>query len=424
MNILILGSGAREHALAARLSREAGVDRLICAPGNAGMAALGPVAPVALSDPGAMLALAHQEATTLTIVGPELPLSVGVVDRFVEDGRPILGPTRAAARIETSKVWAKQFMARHHVPTARFVVADSAEVAYDVIANDRLGWPLVIKADGLAAGKGVVLAGSPGEAVAVVDEMLTGTRFGEAGRRVVLEQCLQGPELSFFVLTDGRVALPLGSAQDHKRALDGDRGPNTGGMGAFAPSPLCTPEVEARVMREVVQPVLAGMREEGHPYRGFLYCGLMLTADGPMVIEFNARLGDPEAQVILPLVDEPLLPLLDAAAAGALPDRAVRLSGQPRVGVVVASGGYPDHFETGKPISGLADAAALDGVEVFHAGTTLREGAVVTSGGRVLTVVGTGTDYRSAIARAYAGVERIRFDGAFYRKDIGRKATG
>ena len=425
MNILLLGSGAREHALATRLSREPGVDRLVCAPGNAGMAAIGPVAAVSLSDPDAMLALADREGVTFTIVGPELPLSVGVVDRFVEAGRPILGPSRAAARIETSKVWAKQFMSRHRVPTARFVVADSAEVALDVISTQRLGWPLVIKADGLAAGKGVVLAGTTGEAVAVVDEMLTGTRYGEAGRRIVLEECLVGPEVSFFVLSDAYRAMPIGSAQDHKRALDGDRGPNTGGMGAFAPSPLLTPELQAQVLKEVVQPVLAGMREEGHPYRGFLYCGLMLTAKGPMAIEFNARLGDPEAQVILPLIDEPLLPLLDAAAAGALPDRPARLSHEPRVGVVIASGGYPDHFATGKTITGLAEAAALDRVEVYHAGTTLRDdGTVVTSGGRVLTVVGRGADYKAAIARAYAGVDRIKFDGAFCRRDIGKKALG
>ncbi len=264
------------------------------------------------------------------------------------------------------------------------------------ISSERLGWPLVIKADGLAAGKGVVLVNDAEEAMAVVDEMLTGSRFGEAGRRIVLEECLVGPEVSFFVLSDGRRAMAIGSAQDHKRALDGDRGPNTGGMGAFAPSPLLTPELEAQVLKEVVHPVLAGMREEGHPYRGFLYCGLMLTAEGPMVIEFNARLGDPEAQVILPLVDEPLLPLLDAAAAGTLPDRPARLSHQPRVGVVVASGGYPDHFATGKPITGLADAAALDGVEVYHAGTAVRDdGVVVTSGGRVLTVVGRGADYKA-----------------------------
>jgi phosphoribosylamine--glycine ligase len=283
----------------------------------------------------------------------------------------------------------------------------------------------VIKADGLAAGKGVVLVNKIGEAMAVIDEMLTGTKFGEAGRRIVLEECLVGPEVSFFVLSDGRRAMSIGSAQDHKRALDGDRGPNTGGMGAFAPSPLMTSELEARVLQEVVQPVLTGMREEGHPYRGFLYCGLMLTAKGPMVIEFNARLGDPEAQVILPLIDEPLLPLLDAAAAGTLPDRPARLSHEPRVGVVVTSGGYPDHFATGKPITGLAEAAALDGVEVYHAGTTLGDdGRVVTSGGRVLTVVGRGADYKAAIARAYAGVERIKFDGAYCRRDIGKRALG
>lgn len=422
MHILILGSGAREHALAARLSREAGVQKVTCAPGNAGMAALGPVEPISLADPEAILALADRAAVTLTIVGPELPLAAGVVDRFVEAGRPILGPTQAAARIETSKVWAKQFMARHRIPTARFAIANTMDEVRANVAGGLLGWPLVIKADGLAAGKGVVLAGDEQEALAVADEMLSGTRFGDAGRRVVLEACLEGPELSFFVLTDGRVAVPLGSAQDHKRALDGDRGPNTGGMGAFAPSPLCPPEVEERVMREIVQPVLAGMREENHPYRGFLYCGLMLTANGPMVIEFNARLGDPEAQVILPLVDEPLVPLLDAAAAGPLPDRPLRLSHRPRVGVVIASGGYPDAFETGKEISGLADAAALEDVEVYHAGTTMRDGAVVTSGGRVLTVVGSGSDYQAAIARAYAAVDRIRFEGAFCRRDIGRTA--
>jgi phosphoribosylamine---glycine ligase len=422
VTILILGSGAREHALAARLSREAGVARVVCAPGNAGMAAVATVVPVSLSDPDAILALADREGVTLTIVGPELPLSVGVVDRFVESGRPILGPTRGAARLETSKVWAKQFMSRHRIPTARFIVAESIDVAHDAIRTERLGWPLVIKADGLAAGKGVVLVNDVAEAVAVVDEMFTGTRFGEAGRRLVLEACLQGPELSYFVLSDGQFAMPIGSAQDHKRALDEDRGPNTGGMGAFAPSPLLTPELEERVQHEVVQPVLAGMREEGHPYRGFLYCGLMLTADGPMVIEFNARLGDPEAQVILPLLDEPLLPLLDAVAAGALPRRLARLSVEPRVGVVIASGGYPDHFETGKPIDGLEDVASLDGVEVLHAGTALDGGRVVTSGGRVLTVVGRGQDFKAAIARAYAGVDRIKFEGAFARRDIGKKA--
>ena len=313
-------------------------------------------------------------------------------------------------------------MSRHHVPTAQFVVAESTDLAYETIASERFGWPLVIKADGLAAGKGVVLANVLRDAVATVDDMLSGARFGDAGRRIVIEECLKGPEVSFFVLTDGRVAMPLGSAQDHKRAHDNDQGPNTGGMGAFAPSPLMTPALEQQVMETIVHPVLAGMREEGHPYRGFLYCGLMLTKKGPMVIEFNARLGDPEAQVILPLIDEPLLPLLDAAAAGALPNRRAKVSHEPRVGVVMASGGYPDKFQTGKRITGLDDAAALEGVEVYHAGTSLSDGAVVTSGGRVLTVVGRGADFKHAIARAYAGVERIRFGGAHYRTDIGNKA--
>jgi phosphoribosylamine--glycine ligase len=422
MRILILGSGAREHALASRLVREVGRDNVICAPGNAGIAQVAATADVSLIDLDAMLDLAEREVVTLTIVGPELPLSVGVADHFASAGRPLLGPSRAAARIETSKVWAKQFMSRHNVPTAQFVVAESTDLAYETIASERFGWPLVIKADGLAAGKGVVLAGELREAVPAVDEMLSGARFGDAGRRVVLEECLKGPEVSFFVLTDGRVAMPLGSAQDHKRAHDNDHGPNTGGMGAFAPSPLMTPALEQQVMETIVHPVLAGMRAEGHPYRGFLYCGLMLTRKGPMVIEFNARLGDPEAQVILPLIDEPLLPLLDAAAAGSLPDRPARLSHEPRVGVVMASGGYPDTFQVGKAITGLADAAALEGVEVYHAGTALTDGTIVTSGGRVLTVVGRGHDFKAAIARAYAGVERIRFEGAQYRTDIGKKA--
>jgi phosphoribosylamine--glycine ligase len=422
MKILILGSGAREHALAIRLAREAGRDAVVCAPGNPGMAEISAITDVALTDPANILSLAEREIVTLTIVGPELPLSLGIADVFTAAGRPLLGPTRASARIETSKVWAKQFMSRHHVPTAPFVVAESTDVAYDAISSERFGWPLVIKADGLAAGKGVVLADEMRDAVSAVDEMLSGARFGDAGRRIVIEECLKGPEVSFFVLTDGRVAMPLGSAQDHKRARDNDQGPNTGGMGAFAPSPLMTPALEQQVLETIVHPVLAGMRAEGHPYRGFLYCGLMLTRTGPMVIEFNARLGDPEAQVILPLIDEPLLPLLDAAAAGALPNRPARLGHEPRVGVVMASGGYPDTFHVGKPITGLADAAALDGVEVLHAGTSLSNGTVVTSGGRVLTVVGRGHDFKAAIARAYAGVERIKFEGAQYRTDIGKKA--
>ncbi|HEX7088157.1 MAG TPA: phosphoribosylamine--glycine ligase [Vicinamibacterales bacterium] len=422
MRLLILGSGAREHALAHRLAGEPPVSHITCAPGNAGMAAAGSLAAVSLSDPAAMLDLAAREQAALTIVGPELPLSVGVVDRFLGAGRPILGPTRAAARLETSKVWAKQFMARHGVPTAEFQICDSEADADAVIASGRLGWPLVLKADGLAAGKGVVLAGDAAEARAVARTMLSGEAFGEAGRRIVLERCLRGQELSYFVLSDGHRAMPLGSAQDHKRAFDDDQGPNTGGMGAFAPSPLCDAALEARILEAIVHPTLAGLRAEGTPYRGFLYCGLMLTDEGPYVIEFNARLGDPEAQVVLPLVDEPLLPLLDAAAAGSLPDRPIRIASECQVGVVVASKGYPGTYETGKVIEGLDRASALEGVTVYHAGTALRDGAVVTAGGRVLTVVGQGRDFRTAIDRAYAGVAAIQFEGKFFRTDIGRKA--
>lgn len=422
MRLLILGSGAREHALAHRLAGEAPVSHLICAPGNAGMAGLGTVTPVSLSDPEAVLALAAREQAALTIVGPELPLSAGVVDRFVEAGRPILGPTRAAARLETSKVWAKGFMARHRVPTAEFQICETQSEADETIASGRLGWPLVIKADGLAAGKGVVLAPDAAEARSVARTMLSGEAFGDAGRRIVLERCLRGPELSYFVLSDGFRAMPLGSAQDHKRVFDNDEGPNTGGMGAFAPSPLCDATLEAAILDDIVHPTLAGLRAEGTPYRGFLYCGLMLTAEGPFVIEFNARLGDPEAQVVLPLVDEPLLPLLDAAAAGSLPDRPIRIAEACQVGVVIASDGYPGRYATGKVIEGLDAAASLPDVTVYHAGTALQDGAVVTAGGRVLTVVGRGRDFPAAIERAYAGVAAIRFDGAFCRTDIGRKA--
>jgi len=423
VTILVLGTGAREHVLAATLSAERAVGRILCAPGNAGMAAIGRNVTVDLSQPGAILALARSERVDLTVVGPELPLSVGVVDLFRGAGDPIVGPTMAAARLETSKAWAKNFMARHGVPTALFELSDDEAKAVEIVRSGRLGWPLVIKADGLAAGKGVLVADGEAEAVGTIRDMMSGRRFGDAGARIVLEQCLRGPEVSYFVLTDGTTAVTLGTAQDHKRAFDDDRGPNTGGMGAFSPSPLVDDALNARVLAEIVEPVLAGMREEGHPYTGFLYCGLMLTADGPKVIEFNARLGDPEAQVLLPL-GEPLLPLLQQAASGSLDTRQLRLPVERRVGVVLASRGYPDAFETGYEIGGLTEAASTPGVRVYHAGTRPDNERVVTSGGRVLTVVGSGADFSSAIACAYAGVDKIRFSGAFARRDIGRKALG
>jgi phosphoribosylamine---glycine ligase len=422
MRVLVLGGGGREHALVARLAADPGVT-VLCAPGNPGIAQLSPIHPVSLTDPAAIAELAAQERVDLTVVGPELPLSVGVADRFAADGRLLLGPTAAAARLETSKAFAKAFMARHGVPTARFHTAESADAALAVVRGGTFGFPVVLKADGLAAGKGVVIAQDLTEAEEAVAAAMTGGRFGAAGERLVIEECLTGPEVSFFVLSDGTRALPIGTAQDHKRIFDDDKGPNTGGMGAFAPSPLIDDVLHARVMREIVEPVIAGMAAEGHPFKGFLYVGLMLTPGGPRVIEFNVRLGDPEAQVILPRITQPLAPLLAAAARGALADKPCAMSDEALVGVVLASRGYPESSESGQPIAGIADAERL-GVSVLHSGTENRDGGVVTAGGRVLTVVARGAGFPDAIERAYAGVRAISFSGMQYRKDIGRKAVG
>jgi phosphoribosylamine--glycine ligase len=420
MRVLVLGSGAREHALAARLA--AGGDaEVICAPGNPGMAALGPTAPADLTDPDSAVELAARERVDLTVVGPELPLSLGVVDRFVDEGRLIFGPSRAAARLESSKAFAKAFMARHHVPTARFRTCESADEALTIVGSGAFGFPVVLKADGLAAGKGVVIAEDRAGADAAILALMNERRFGAAGDRVVIEECLTGPEVSFFVMSDGERALPLASAQDHKRIFDDDKGPNTGGMGAIAPSVLLDAPLEAWIVRDIVEPVIAGMAIEGNPFRGFLYVGLMVTPEGPKVIEFNVRLGDPEAQVILPLIDEPLLPLLIGGAEGRLSRTSCRLGQDKLVGVVIASRGYPESSESGQPIHGIVEAERTS--QVFHAGTAWRNGDLVTAGGRVLTVVGRGATFGDAIARAYAGVEQIHFDGMQYRRDIGRNAV-
>ena len=422
MKILVIGSGAREHALAWKLSRESGVDAVICAPGNPGIASAARCLPVDVASPSELLAIAHSQDVDLTVVGPELPLSRGVVDAFNAVGRAIVGPTKAAAALEWSKAFAKDFMARHRVPTAAFRVCESADAALTAIRRGEFTFPLVLKADGLAAGKGVVIAEDAAAAEAVVGAMMVERRFGDAGDRIVLEEFLAGREASYFILADGTNFITLGSAQDHKRIFDDDLGPNTGGMGAFAPSPLITAEMSQRVADEIVAPVLAGMEQEGHPYRGFLYVGLMLTADAPKVIEFNVRFGDPEAQVVLPMLDEDLAWLLGEAATGALPSRPARFRNEPHVGVVLAAGGYPDAPETGKIIEGIDAASATPGSLVFHAGTARREGRLVTAGGRVLTVVGRSSTYRDAIDTAYAAASRIHFEGMQYRRDIGRKA--
>ena len=423
MIILIIGSGAREHALAWRLAREPGVARVVCAPGNPGMEEVAAIRPVDAASPVAVADLAMRERAALTIIGPELPLSRGVADLLSARGLPVLGPTQAAAELECSKAFAKAFMTRHGVPTARSVTCESVVDARRVLATGTFGLPVVLKADGLASGKGVVIAASREEAEAAVTAMMQERRFGDAGARLVIEECLTGQELSYFVLSDGAHAVPLGSAQDHKRAFDDDRGPNTGGMGALAPSPLCTPELEARILGDIVQPVIDGMRAEGRPYRGFLYCGLMLTGDGPKVIEFNVRFGDPEAQVVLPLLEGDLIGAFTAATRGDLSTPTLSVGADRTIGVVLASGGYPDAFETGRPISGLEEAAAMEGVTVFHAGTARQDGRLVTGGGRVLTVVGRGPDYRTAMTRAYEAAGRIRFDGMHLRRDIGARGV-
>ena len=422
MRVLVLGNGGREHALVARLSSEPMVDSVLCAPGNPGMRTLARTVAADLRQLDALVDLARSEGVDFTIAGPELPLSLGVADRFEAAGLPLFGPTAGAARLESSKGFAKSFMARHGVPTARFQVCDDQSSALDCVRSAEFGFPVVLKADGLAAGKGVVIAADRVEAQAVVADFMSGRKFGDAGARLVIEECLTGPEVSFFVISDGTRALPIGTAQDHKRIFDDDRGPNTGGMGAFAPSPLVDDDLRSRIMDEIVEPVLRGMRAEGTPYIGFLYAGLMLTCAGPKVIEFNVRFGDPEAQVVMPLVASDLHPLLAAAADGALGTNGVVLKPQVSVGVVLASAGYPGEVATGQRIDGLEDAASIDGVTIFHAGTAMKDNHVVTSGGRVLTVVAVGDDYAQARTRAYEAAARIRFDGMQYRRDIGLKA--
>ena len=373
MKLLLVGSGAREHALAWKLSRESGVSQVVCAPGNAGIAQEVRCVPADVGDPNALLALAEREAVDFTVVGPELPLARGVADVFAAAGRALFGPRQAAARLESSKVFAKEFMERHQIPTARFVVCQTEADALAAVTEGPFGFPVVVKADGLAAGKGVTVAPDRETAEAAVRTAMVDRRFGDAGAQLVVEECLAGQEASFFVLCDGRQSVALPSAQDHKRVFDGDEGPNTGGMGAFAPSPLISETLATRVMGEVVRPVLDGLRAEGGEYRGVLYVGLMLTDTGPKVIEFNVRFGDPEAQVVLPMIETELAPVLLAAANGDLGSPIWRVSADPHVGVVVASGGYPGQYATGLPIDGLDAAAAIPGVVVFHAGSAHRD---------------------------------------------------
>ena len=431
MRILVLGSGAREHALAWKLSQEPAVSHVICAPGNAGIGRQVALAPVDVLDTDAVLRLVEQERIDLTVVGPEAPLGNGLADRFEAVGRPVFGPTKAAAQLETSKAFAKDFMWRHRVPTAKYRVCTSAAEALAAIRSGEFGDALVVKADGLAAGKGVVVAPDRATAEAAVSAAMVDKSFGDAGARVVLEEMLTGPEVSFFVVANGDQYVPLLSAQDHKRIFDNDQGPNTGGMGAFSPSPLMTAELQQQIEATIVQPVLRGMAAEGNPFRGFLYCGLMLTPAGPKVIEFNVRFGDPEAQVVLPLLPSLLSMLrLKAEPAGSAVTAATTgtpaASGFSRtvaVGVVLAAHGYPGEVRTGDVIHGLDEVARdCPDVQVFFAGVKQKGSELVTSGGRVMTVMAQAPSYDIAMARAYEAASKIRFDGMQYRRDIGKKA--
>ena len=423
MRVLVVGAGAREHALCWKLRRESGVDDILCAPGNAGTGRDVRCVAVDASRPAEVRALVERERVDFTVIGPEGPLTAGLADELTAAHHRCCGPTRDAAAIESSKGFAKNLMQRCGVPTARHVTCGAPEAALDVLRRGMFGYPVVLKADGLAAGKGVVVAPDADSARSAVREMMVDRRFGDAGSHVVIEEFLHGREASFFVLTDGVHARVLPSAEDHKRAYDGDEGPNTGGMGAFSPSPLITDAVAGSILEAIVFPTLRGMAAEGRPYRGFLYCGLMITPDGPKVIEFNARLGDPETQVVLPGLDEDLLPHMWNAAGEGFTSGVFRTRQDCHVGVVLASGGYPDRFDTGKVIAGLAEAEALPHTLVFHAGTIVKDDEVVTAEGRVLTVVAGGPEFTAARARAYDAASRISFEKMHYRRDIGQRAV-
>ena len=422
MNILIIGSGGREHAMAWKCAQSPRVEEVIVAPGNAGTAREDKVrnADVSSDDIEALARLARAEQVGLTIVGPEAPLVNGVVDRFTELGLPCFGPTAAAAQLEGSKAFTKDFLARHNIPTGAYQNFTDLEPALDYIREQ--GAPIVIKADGLAAGKGVIVAMTLEEAEAAATDMLAGGSFGEAGARIVVEEFLEGEEASFIVITDGDTVLPMATSQDHKARDEGDVGPNTGGMGAYSPAPVVTPEIEARIMDEVIRPTLEGMKADGNPYLGFLYAGLMIMADGtPKVIEFNCRMGDPETQPIMARLKSDLVDICLSTLEGDLQEREAVWDTRAALGVVMAAGGYPASYAKGKVISGLKYADS-NTQKVFHAGTAIDGDDVATSGGRVLCVVGLGESVAEAATDAYGAVAKIDWEDVYYRHDIGHRA--
>jgi phosphoribosylamine--glycine ligase len=420
MKILVIGSGGREHALVWKLRQSPRVSHIYCAPGNAGIAADAECLPADVKNVESLLALAAQIKPDLTVVGPELPLQLGVVDEFARRGYRIFGPAQAAARLESSKSFAKEFMQRHHIPTAHYAICNTQEEVRDALPHFRM--PVVVKADGLAAGKGVVICKSKEEASAVAAEMLSGRMVGEAGSRLVLEECVQGEELSFLALSDGERVVALAAAQDHKRVGEGDTGLNTGGMGAYSTPAMLDAQMQNWLLQHIARPVVAGMKAEGAEYKGILYCGLMMTARGPMVLEFNCRFGDPETQPILMRLESDLVEALEASIEGRVSEGDCRWSKDASVCVVMASGGYPGTFEVGKKISGLEDADKVASVKVFHAGTTKHDDGYFTAGGRVLGITARAANLETAVKRAYEAAEKISFAGSHYRKDIAARA--
>jgi len=416
MKVLVLGSGGREHAMVWKLRQSPRISKLYCAPGNGGIAADAECLAADVKSIDSLVQLANRLNPDLTVVGPELPLTLGIVDEFQKRGWPVFGPTRSAARLESSKSFAKEFMQRHHIPTAKYSVCTSKEQVREALKLFHA--PIVVKADGLAAGKGVIIALSKEEAQRAAEEMLSGKMLGEAGSRVVLEECLQGEELSFLVMSDGERVVPLVATQDHKRVFDNDQGPNTGGMGAYSTDQIVDAQMRDWLVNHIARPVIAGMRAEGAAYKGILYCGIMMTATGPMVLEFNCRFGDPETQPIMMRMESDLLEAMESSIAGRVSAGDFRWSLDPAVCVVMASGGYPGAFEAGKLITGIEDADRLPGVKVFHAGTNRRDNLYYTSGGRVLGVTSRGKNLPEAVERAYDAVMKIRFEGMHYRKDI------
>ena len=423
MKILLVGNGGREHALAWKMRQSPLVNELYCAPGNAGIAEIGDCVPIDAHNIVEVADFAQTIRADLTVVGPELPMVLGIGDEFVRRGLSIFCPSRGAAEIEGSKVFAREFMTRHKIPSPRYEVCGSLDEALAFVTKAPLGYPFVVKADGLAAGKGTAVVQDAAEAQAFVEQIMAAKKFGSAGAKIVMEEFLRGEEVSFLVFSDGSRVVPMASVQDHKRALDGDKGPNTGGMGTVSPTTNISIGGHKRIVQEIIKPTVAGLAEEGRRFQGVLYAGLMMTEAGPKVLEFNARFGDPETQVIMARMRSDLVPILQQVADGSLPaDTRIEWVKEPAVCVVVASKGYPDTPETGKVISGLDSLKEWSDVVVYHAATKREDGHVKTVGGRVLGVTALGANLESAIARAYEAIGKIRFEGMTYRRDIGARA--